>query len=63
VNNIQRQRLTAVLDSAQAITLKARKNDITVDAFGLAWVSSWHIVGKVDEVEQTLQLSAYEPQS
>ena len=54
------QRWAAVLDSAQQITLKARKSDITVDAFGLAWVPSWHVVGKVDEVEQTLRLSAYE---
>jgi len=28
--------------------------------FGLAWAPSWHVVGKVDEVEQTLRLSAYE---
>ena len=54
------QRWAAVLDSAQAIMLKARKSDITVDAFGLAWVPSWHVVGKVDEVEQTLRLPAYE---
>ncbi len=54
------QRWAAVLDSAQQITLKARKSDITVDAFGLAWVPSWHVVGKVDEVEQTLRLPAYD---
>jgi hypothetical protein len=54
------QRWADVLDSAQQITLKARKSDITVDAFGLAWVPSWHVVGKVDEVEQTLRLSAYD---
>jgi len=31
---------------------RRRKSDITVDAFGLAWVPSWHVVGKVDGVEQ-----------
>jgi hypothetical protein len=57
------QRWAAVLDSAQAVTLKARKSDIKVDVFGLAWVPFWHVAGKVDEVEQTLRLSAYEPVS
>jgi hypothetical protein len=55
------QRWAAVLDKAQAITLKARKSDITVDIFGLTWVPFWRVAGKVDEAEQTLRLLAYEP--
>jgi hypothetical protein len=59
VNEIN-QRWAGVFDSAQEIALKARKSDITVDAFGLAWVPFWHIAGKVGEVEQTLRLPTYE---
>jgi hypothetical protein len=59
VNEIN-QRWANVFDSAQQITLKARKSDISVDAFGLAWVPFWHVVGKVGDVEQNLKLVAYE---
>ena len=59
VNEIN-QRWASVFDSAQQITLKARKSDISVDAFGLAWVPFWYVVGKVGEVEQKLRLPAYE---
>jgi hypothetical protein len=45
VNEVN-QRWANVFDSAQQITLKARKSDITVDVFGLAWVPFWHVVGK-----------------
>ena len=55
VNEINR-RWANVFDSAQQIMLKARKNDITVDVFGLAWVPFWHVVGKVGDVEQQLRL-------
>ncbi len=59
VNEIN-QRWANVFDSAQQITLKARKSDISVDAFGLAWVPFWHLAGKVGEVERQLRLLAYE---
>jgi hypothetical protein len=54
------QRWASVFDSAQEITLKARKSDITVDVFGLTWVPFWHIIGKVGDAEQKLRLLAYE---
>jgi hypothetical protein len=54
------QRWAGIFDSAQEITLKARKSDITVDVFGLAWVPFWHVVGKVEGEEQRLRLPAYE---
>jgi hypothetical protein len=54
------QRWAGIFDSAQEIALKARKSDITVDVFGLAWVPFWHVVGKVGDVEQNLRLLAYE---
>jgi hypothetical protein len=53
------RRWSSVFDNAQQITLRARKSDITVDAFGLAWVPFWHVVGQVGDMEQTLRLSAY----
>ncbi len=59
INEIN-QRWAGVFEGAQQITLKARKSDITVDTFGLAWVPFWHITGQVGEVEQTLCLPAYE---
>jgi len=59
VNEIN-QRWSAVFDSVQQIALKARKSDITVDAFGLAWVPFWHVAGKIGETEQQLRLPAYE---
>jgi len=59
VNEIN-QRWSAVFDSAQQIALKARKSDITVDAFGLAWAPFWQIAGKIGEAEQQLELPAYE---
>jgi len=59
VNEIN-QRWASVFDSAQQITLKARKSDISVDAFGLAWVPFWQVVGKVGEAEQKLRLPACE---
>jgi hypothetical protein len=52
------QRWAGVFDSAQQITLKARKSDITVDVFGLAWVPFWHVVGKAGEAERKLRLPA-----
>lgn len=59
VNEINR-RWASVFDSAQQITLKARKSDISVDVFGLAWVPFWQVAGKVGEAEQKLRLRAYE---
>jgi hypothetical protein len=59
VNEIN-QRWASVFDSAQQVTLKARKSDITVDVFGLAWAPFWHVVGKAGEAEQKLRLPAYE---
>jgi hypothetical protein len=59
VNEVNR-RWASVFDNAQQITLKARKSDISVDAFGLAWVPFWYAVGKVGEVEQKLRLPAYD---
>ena len=59
VNEIS-QRWANVFDSAQQITLKARKSDITVDVFGLAWIPFWYVVGKVGEADQKLRLPAYE---
>jgi hypothetical protein len=53
------QRWAAVFDAAQQITLKARKSDITVDAFGLAWAPFWQITGKVDDAERKVRLPAY----
>lgn len=59
INEIS-QRWASVFEGAQPIALRARKSDITVDVFGLAWVPFWHITGQVGEVEQTLRLPAYE---
>jgi hypothetical protein len=59
VNEIN-QRWAQVFDSAQQFTLKARKSDITVDAFGLAWVPFWHVVGEASDAGQELRLPAYE---
>ncbi len=53
------RRWSSIFDNAQQITLRARKSDITVDAFGLAWVPFWHVVGQVDNAGQTLRLLAY----
>ena len=62
VNEIN-QRWASVFDSAQQITLKARKSDISVDVFGLAWVPFWQITGQVDGAEQRMRLPAYETSS
>jgi len=43
---------------AQQIALEARKSDITVDAFGLVWVTFWQVAGKAGEAEQQLRLPA-----
>jgi len=59
INEIN-QRWAGVFDSAQQITLKARKSDITVDVFGLTWAPFWDITGQVGEAEQKLRLPAFE---
>jgi hypothetical protein len=54
------ERWAAVLDSAQTITLKPRKSDIAVEAFGITWVPFWRVAGRVDGTEQQIQWRAYE---
>ena len=57
------KRWSSIFESAQEITLTARKSDITVDAFGLAWVPFWHVAGRLGDTEQALRLPAYEVRS
>jgi hypothetical protein len=54
------ERWAGIFESAQTIQLQARKSDISVDAFGLAWVPFWHVVGQVNGATQELRLRAYD---
>lgn len=54
------ERWASTFESAQAIQIQARKSDISVDVFGLAWVPFWHVVGQVNEAKRELRLPACE---
>jgi hypothetical protein len=54
------ERWASIFESAQTIQIQARKSDISVDVFGLAWVPFWHIVGQVNDATRELRLRACE---
>lgn len=54
------ERWASIFESAQAIQIQARKSDISVDVFGLAWVPFWYVAGQVNEAKQELRLPACE---
>jgi ATP-dependent Clp protease ATP-binding subunit ClpA len=54
------ERWAGIFESAQTLQLQARKSDISVDVFGLAWVPFWHVAGQVNGAAQQLRLRAYD---
>ena len=52
-------RWAATIDVVEEIEVRAKKTDITVDAFGLAWVPHWQVTCEDKGVTRQLSLPAY----
>lgn len=53
------ERWAATIDVVEEIEVRAKKADITVDAFGLAWVPHWQVTYEDKGVMHQLSLPAY----
>jgi len=49
----------AALDQVEELKLTPRRADITVDAFGLAWLPRWRVTVNQDGQERQIELDAY----
>jgi len=54
------QKWVAALEQVEEIRLTPRRADISVDAFGLAWLPRWHVTVDADGQKRQVELEAYE---
>jgi len=54
------ERWAETIDVVEKVEVRAKKADITVDAFGLAWVPRWRVAHEDKGVTRELLLPAYD---
>jgi len=54
------ERWTETIDVVEEVEVRAKKADITVDAFGLTWVPRWQVTYEDEGVTRQLSLPAYD---
>jgi hypothetical protein len=54
------ERWTETIDVVEEVEVRAKKADITVDAFGLTWVPHWQVTYEDEGVTRQLSLPAYD---
>ncbi len=54
------QKWVDVLEQVEEIRLTPRRADVSVDAFGLAWLPRWHVTVDQDGQQRHIELEAYE---
>jgi hypothetical protein len=54
------QKWADALEQVEEIRLTPRRADVSVDAFGLAWLPRWQVAIEVDGQKQQIELEAYE---
>jgi hypothetical protein len=48
------------IDAVEKVEVRAKKGDISIEAFGLAWVPHWQVTYEDKGVTQQLSLTAYD---
>jgi prefoldin subunit 5 len=54
------QKWVDLLEQVEEIRLTPRRADVSVDAFGLAWIPSWRVTLDVDGQKRQIELDAYD---
>ncbi|MGH2593260.1 MAG: helicase HerA domain-containing protein [Anaerolineae bacterium] len=54
------QKWVAALEQVEEMRLTPRRADVSVDAFGLAWLPRWHVTVDGDGQRRQIELEAYE---